>query len=176
MPDDGAFDGPRPRAEFANPAARAAGRGSERTLAAVAHAAIGFGLLGIGFLLSLAITAVIWLAGRRSPLIEEQADRAGRYQLFVLLTNVLIVAVGLGAFVALDLRGWWSGGGARAAALLLVLLGTGIVFVLWYVGSIGYGLYAALRVLGGHDFHYPAHPFRRRRHGGPLDRPLRWEE
>ncbi len=176
MPDDEAFDGPRRRAGFAGPTARAVGRGSERTLAAVAHAAIGFGLLGIGFLLSLAITAVIWLVGRRSPFIEEQADRAGRNQFFVLLTNVLIVVVGLGAFVLLDLRGWWSRGGARAAALLLVLLGTGIVFVLWYVGSIGYGLYAALRVLGGHDFHYPAHPFRRRHRAGLLDRPLRWEE
>lgn len=176
MPDDEAFEEPRPRGGYARPAARVVGRGSERTMAAVAHAAIGFGLLGIGFLLSLAITGVIWLAGRRSPLIEEQADRAGRYQFFVLLTNVLIVAGGLGAFVFLDLRGWWSGGGARAAALLLVLLGTGLVFAVWYVGSIGYGLYAALRVLGGHDFQYPAHPFRRRRRGGPLDRPLRWEE
>lgn len=163
--------------ERARRAARTAGRGSELALAATAHAAIGFGLFGIGFLASLAITAVIWLVAKRNGFVEEHADRAGRYQLFVLVTNVAIVALGGGLFVFLDFQGWWQRGGARTMALVLVLLGAAFVFAVWYVVSIGYGLYAALRVLAGDDFHYPAHPFRkRRRRGDALDRPLRWEE
>ena len=175
-------------------AARVAGQGSERTLAVVAHAAIGFGFFGIGFLLSILISVVIWLVGRKSPYVEAQADRAGRYQIFVLLANLLVVllwAIGLGVFVYLG--GWegWSSGGWRAVAwalLGLALLVTVPVFLAWYVGTILYGLYAALRVLAGDDFRYPRHPLSRRgdtRTGrrsrtpatpdDPLDRPLRWE-
>jgi uncharacterized Tic20 family protein len=169
MPDDGALDGPRRRAGFTGPATRVAGRGGERTLAAAAHAAIGFGLLGIGFLVSLVITGVIWLAGRRSPYVQEHADRAGRYQIFVLLVNVVVVglwAAGLGLVLYLDLWGQWDAGGPRAVALTLVsllLLATAPAIVAWYFGTIAYGLYAALRVFAGHDFRYPPPPWRRRR-------------
>lgn len=159
-------------------AARVAGAGGERTLAAIAHAAIGFGLVGIGFLLSLAITGVIWLAGKRSPYVEAHADRAGRYQLFVLLANIVAIGLwvgGIALVLYLDLWGRWGDGGWRAVVLAVVgvvLVVTAPAIVAWYFGTIFYGLYGALRVLGGHDFHYPPPPWRRRR---PLDRPLRWE-
>jgi uncharacterized Tic20 family protein len=175
-------------------AARVAGQGSERTLAVAAHAAIGFGFFGIGFLLSILISVIIWLVGRKSPYVEAQADRAGRYQIFILLANLLVVllwAVGLGVF--LYLGGWegWSSGGWRTVAwalLGLVLLVAVPVFLVWYVATILYGLYAALRVLASDDFRYPRHPFSRRGDtrtrrrsrtpttpDDPLDRPLRWE-
>ena len=171
-----------------------AGRGSERALAAAAHAAIAFGFLGIGFLLSLAITGVIWLVSLKSPYVREQADRAGRYQIFILLANLLVVllwAIGLGVFVYLG--GWegWGSGGWRTVAwalLGLALLIAVPVFLVWYVGTILYGLYAALRVLAGDDFRYPWHPLSRRGDtrsrrrsralttpDDALDRPLRWE-
>jgi len=178
-------DGRRPRRGAASRAVGAAGHGSERVLAVTAHAAIGFGFVGIGFLLSLLISGVIWLAGKRSPYVEAHADRAGRYQLFVLFVNILAIAlwvVGLGLLLYLsgwhgwNLRGIAAPGGWRALLFWLdaLLLLTAVpVFVAWYFGSIVYGLYGALRVLGGHDFHYPPPPWRRRR--GALDRPLRWE-
>lgn len=170
------YEEPRRRDGYARRATRVAGQGSERLLAAAAHAALGFGLVGIGFFLSLVITGVIWLSSKRLPFVAEHADRAGRYQLFVFLANVLIVVSGIAVFLILDTQGWWASGGLRAAVLLLVLLGTAFVFGVWYFASIFYGLYAALRVLGGHDFSYPAHPLRRRRHQRALDWPLRWDE
>ena len=163
----------------ARQAVQVAGQGSERVLAVAAHAAIGFGILGIGFVLSLLITGVIWLASKRSPYVQAHADRAGRYQLFVLLVNILggaLLVVGLGLILYLDLwRGWDDIGGWRAVVVALdglALLIAVPVFAAWYFGTIFYGLYAAVRVLGGHDFHYPPPPWRRR---GALDRPLRWE-
>ena len=174
-------------------AARVAGRGSERALAVTAHAAIGFGFLGIGFLLALLISGVIWLVGRKSPYVEAHGDRAGRYQLFILLTNLLVVALwasGLGVFIYLGGWGGWAAGGWRA--LLWALLGLALlvavpVFLAWYVATIVYGLYAALRVLAGDDFRYPWHPLSRRGDtrvrrsarataaDDPLERPLQWE-
>lgn len=164
-------------------AVRLVGHGSERVLAVTAHAAIGFGFVGIGFLLSLLISGVIWLAGKRSPYVEAHADRAGRYQLFVLLVNIIVVALwGLGILLFLNLGGWqgWTTGftvggwrGVVWTILGLALLIAVPVFAVWYFGSIVYGLYAALRVFGGHDFHYPPPPWRRQRRA--LDQPLRWE-
>lgn len=133
---------------------------TERVLAAVAHGAIGFGLLGIGFLLSLAISGGLWLASLRLPYLRVQADRAGRYQIFVLLANVAVAVVwGAGLGLLIYLGGWqgWVGGGVRAVAwglLALVLALTLPLFVLWYAGTIGYGLYAAARVLAGTDWQY----------------------
>ncbi|MDP9372067.1 MAG: DUF4870 domain-containing protein [Chloroflexota bacterium] len=152
-----------------------AGQGNERVLAAAAHAAIGFGLLGIGFLLSLAITGVIWLVGRRSPFVQAHADRSGRYQIFVLLVNILVGALLAIALALFLVYGRWDARGWRLAFQVvdgLLLLVAAPVFLAWYFGTIFYGLYAAVRVLGGHDFHYPPPPWRRRR---PLDRPLRGE-
>lgn len=138
-------------------------------LAAIAHAAIGFGLVGIGFLLSLAIAGFIWLIARRSRYVREQSDRAGRYQLLVLLVNIVVVALWVaGLALLLYLGGWqgWLAGGWRAVlwGLLAIILALVVPFFLvWYVGTIGYGLYAALRALGGADFHYPPPPWRWRK-------------
>src|SRR5207244_9681129 len=114
---------PRPRPGLARHTAHVASQGSERTLAATAHAAIGFGLVGIGFLVSLLVSGVIWLVGRRSPFIREHADRAGRYQLAVLLLNILTIGLwvaGLVLFLALDSRGGWTAGGWRAVTWTLL--------------------------------------------------------
>lgn len=164
-----------------------AGRGSERALAAVAHGAIAFGFAGIGFLLSLAITGVIWLVSLKSPYVREQSDRAGRYQIFVLLANILVIAlwlVGLGLLLYLtNWRGWgnggWQGWGHldwRWVAVILdglILIVAVPLFLAWYVGTIVYGIYGAVRALGGYDFHYPPPPWARRR-ARSRNAPLRW--
>jgi hypothetical protein len=47
------------------------------------------------------------------------------------------------------------------------------LFIAWYIGTIVYGIYGAIRALGGYDFNYPPAPWNRRpRH--PRDQPLRW--
>ena len=107
-----------------------AGQGSERALAAAAHGAIAFGFVGIGFILSLVITAVIWLTSLKSSYVREQSDRAGRYQIFVLLVNILAVALwALGFGLLLWLTGWrlfGFGGGdpqvARSLPITLVII------------------------------------------------------
>lgn len=165
-----------------------AGPGSERVLAAVAHGAIAFGFVGIGFLLSLAITAAIWLASKRSPYLQEQSDRAGRFQIYVVVVNVLAIVVWLLGLALLGyLVGWeglWNGSIQRTGGLgwrwiivaidaLLLLLALPL-FAVWYIGTIVYGIYGAIRALGGHDFRYPSPFWKWRR--GERDRPLRWTE
>ena len=154
-----------------------AGRGSERALAAVAHGAIAFGFVGIGFLLSLAITAVIWLVSKKSTYVREQSDRAGRYQLFVVFFNIVVVALWIVGFALLlyltNWQGWGNGGwqGWRQLDwrwLLIVLEGLFLLvaiplFIAWFFGTIAYGVYAAVRALRGDDFHYPPPPWKWRR-------------
>jgi hypothetical protein len=150
------------------------GQGSERALAAAAHGAIAFGFAGIGFIPSLAITAVIWLTSWKSPYVREQADRAGRYQIFVLLVNILVIVLwALGLGLLLWLTGWrffgLGGGDPQVAGSLpitlvilvnlLLLIIAVPVFVVWYFGTILYGVYGAARSLAGHDFHYPPPPW-----------------
>lgn len=141
----------------------------ERVLAAIAHGAIGFGFLGIGFLLSLAISGGLWLASLRRPYLRQQADRAGLYQLVVLLANVAIaVTWGAGLGLLIYLGGWegWMGGGLRAIAwgLLALVLALALpFFVAWYAGTIVYGLYAATRALAGADWRYRRPKFGSRR-------------
>ena len=167
-----------------------AGQGSERALAATAHGAIAFGFVGIGFILSLVITAVIWLASKKSPYVREQSDRAGRYQIFVLLVNIAAIILWLLGFaLLLSLTGWrifrFGGGDPQVAnslpiTLVIVLDTIALVaaiplFIAWFYGTIAYGVYGALRALAGHDFHYPPPPWARRRRRGrtstepPLD-------
>lgn len=126
-------------------------------MAVLAHASIGFGFVGIGFLLGLAINGVIWLRSRRSSLVNVHAEQAGAYQLAVFLTNVaLVVTFGLsGLYLAFapstlgpaELTSSQVLAGAWLALLPLALL--------WYIASIGYGLYAAWKVARGHEFWYP---------------------
>jgi len=167
---------------------RVAGTGTERALAAVSHGAIAFGFVGIGFLLSLLITAVIWLASKRSPYLQEQSDRAGRYQIYVIVVNVIVIVVWLLGLILLGkLLGWDSlwGGGIQDAGNLgprwiivvidaLLLLVAIPLFAVWYVGTILYGIYGAYRSLRGHDFHYPPPFWKLGRRG--RDRKLQWTE
>src|SRR5918911_2564472 len=64
-----------------------------RALSALAHGAIAFGFLGVGFLVSLAISGVIWLYGKRSPQVRFHSEQAGCYQCSVLLINILFVTI-----------------------------------------------------------------------------------
>lgn len=157
-----------------------AGKGSERVLAAAAHGAIAFGFVGVGFLASLAITAVIWLGSKKSPYVREQSDRAGRYQLFVVLANILLIGLWLaGLVLLLYLTGWRNWGNENWQAWqqinwrwvivsldgILLLLSAPFI-IAWYFGSIIYGVIIALRALQGHDAHYPPPPWQWRRRAG----------
>lgn len=130
----------------------------DRRIAAVAHLSIGFGIvIGVGFLLGLAINFGIWLRSKRSPFVEFHAEQAGAYQLSVLLINVAMVLmwlVGAGYLVV---------GGSTLSlgtmSLNQVMAGFGClvvpVFAVWYVGTILYGLYGGLLIAAGRDFSYP---------------------
>jgi uncharacterized Tic20 family protein len=123
-----------------------------RALAAAAHGAIAFGLFGIGFIVSLAIAGVIWLYGRRSPLVRFHSEQAGCYQVLVLLINIVLV-IALGASGGFSIFRLFSGesdlglGGLTLVGLAL--------FVLWFLGTIFYGIFAAVMVLLGRPFKYP---------------------
>ena len=167
---------------------RLAGTGTERAMAAISHGAIAFGFVGIGFILSLVITAVIWLASKKSPYLQEQSDRAGRYQIYVVVMNVVVIIVWLLGLVLLGkLLNWdslFSGGVQNAGNLgprwiivvidALFLIVAIPLFVVWYVGTILYGIYGAYRSLRGHDFHYPPPFWKLGRRG--RDRKLQWTE
>src|SRR5438445_9060773 len=108
-------------------------RSAARTLSALAHGAIAFGLLGVGFLVSLAISAAIWLYGRRSPEVRFHSEQAGCYQCSVLLVNLLFVLFlgvtgGFSLFKVLRGESDWGTGCLTALGL--------IVFLAWVVGSI----------------------------------------
>src|SRR5438477_9687229 len=112
-----------------------------RALSALAHGAIAFGLLGVGFLLSLAISGVIWVYGRRSPQVRFHSEQAGCYQCSVLLINVLFVLFlgitgGFSIFSVFKGQSDWGAGWATGLGLIL--------FALWFAGSILYGIIAAL--------------------------------
>ena len=123
-----------------------------RVLSALAHGAIAFGFLGLGFLVSLAISGIIWLYGRRSPQVRFHAEQAGCYQCSVLLINIFFVALlgvtgGFSLFNILQGRSDWSLGHATIIGLFL--------FLAWFGASILYGIYAAMMVLAGKQFKYP---------------------
>ena len=127
-------------------------RSAARVLSAAAHGAIAFGLLGIGFVVSLAITGVIWLYGRRSPEVRFHSEQAGCYQCLVLVINLLVV-VALGTTAGISIFNIFQ---SRDAILTnwLTCIGFGL-FVLWFLATIGYGVFAALLVLAGKPFKYP---------------------
>jgi len=127
-------------------------KSAERTLSAVAHGAIAFGLFGFTLLLSLAISGIIWLYSRRSPEVRFHAEQAGCYQCIVLLVNAIfitILGVSGGFWIWNLLRG--NGPGELGAATVLGL----ILFAVWFFLSIGYGIFAAVMVLLGKRFKYP---------------------
>jgi hypothetical protein len=127
-------------------------RSTERVLSALAHGAIAFGFFGIGFLISLTISGVIWLYSRRSPQVRFHSEQAGCYQCSVFVINVVAVlalgvAGGFSVFQVFQHRSDWGLGPG-------VLIGL-IAFGVWFVGTILYGLVAAGMVLLGKPFKYP---------------------
>src|SRR5215210_7536340 len=68
----------------------------DQRIAAVSHLSIGFGvIIGVGFLVGLAINLVIWLRGKRSGVVEYHAEQAGAYQLAVFLINIGLVGLAI---------------------------------------------------------------------------------
>jgi Domain of unknown function (DUF4870) len=132
----------------AGPPRRLASRAGDALIAGAAHAAIIFGFFGVGFLLSLAINAGIWLYGKRSPYVAYHAQQAGCYQLFVLAFNVAFLFMVILLFLFNGLYPQWTFVGQIAG--LLAVAG-----VIWFVASILYGLWGAVRVLLGKPFAYP---------------------
>lgn len=123
-----------------------------RLLSAVAHAAIAFGLLGVGFLVTLAISGVIWLYARRSPLVRFHSEQAGCYQCSVLLINVVLVVImglagGFSIFTTAQGRSDWGVGW-----VFWVLL---VFFAVWFIATIVLGVVGAILVLMGKPFKYP---------------------
>ena len=130
---------------------------ADRGLAVLAHASIGFGFVGIGFLLGLAINAVIWLRSRRSSYLAVQSEQAGAYQLAILLINVALIAAWLVILLYVFVGDSTIGPGQlswrqMAAGLWLALIP---LFAAWYIGTIAYGLYGAVTIARGHEFWYP---------------------
>lgn len=127
-------------------------RNADRALSALAHGAVAFGVLGISMLVSLVISGIIWLYARRSPTVRFHSEQAGCYQCSVLAINVVLFIVlvlggGLSLFTAWQGKSDWGLG-------WVVLAGV-IVLAVWYVGTIVYGVVAAVMVLMGKPFKYP---------------------
>ncbi len=123
----------------------------------LAHASIGFGLVGIGFLLGLAINVVIWLRSRRSSYVSIQAEQAGAYQLAIFVINVVLVVVWVAMLVFVFLGPSEIGEGQLSIRQIMAGLWLALIplFAIWYVATIVYGLYAAARVAAGRPFWYP---------------------
>jgi hypothetical protein len=138
----------------------------DRRIAAVSHLSIGFGIIiGVGFLLGIAINLVIWLRSKRSTFVEYHAEQAGIYQLVVLLSNVLIVAIWVGVVVML-MGDSEIGSGQLSVRQILMGMWCALLplQIAWYFGTILYGVYGGLVVAAGGSFSYPIFgPWARRR-------------
>jgi uncharacterized Tic20 family protein len=138
----------------------------DRRIAAASHLSIGFGVvIGVGFLLGIAINLVIWLRSKRSPFVEYHAEQAGAYQLVVLLSNVVIVAIWIGGIVML-MGDSELGSGQLSVRQILMGMWCALLplQVAWYFGTILYGVYGGLLIAAGRDFSYPIFgPWARRR-------------
>ena len=126
-------------------------RSAERVLAAVAHGAIAFGIFGIGLLVSLLISGVIWLYSRRSPHVRFHSEQAGCYQCSVLVINavLLIIFLSSGIFSVIQAFQGKAEFGASWISLIAVVLG-----LIWFIGTIVYGIIGAVMVLLGKPFKY----------------------
>ena len=131
--------------------ASVADRSAERALAALAHGAIAFGIFGIGLLVSLLISGVIWLYSRRSPHVRFHSEQAGCYQCSVLVINfvLLLVVLTSGGFSIFQVFQGREDLGTSWVTLFGVVLGIG-----WFVGTILYGIVGAVMVLLGKPFKY----------------------
>jgi len=129
----------------------------DQRIAAVSHLSIGFGIvIGVGFLVGLAINLVIWLRSKRSSVVAFHAEQAGAYQLAVLVTNLAMAGIWIAVLISLMGRSQMGEGMLSMwdmlAGVWLALLPLQIA---WYVGTILYGLYAGVMVAAGRDFSYP---------------------
>lgn len=130
---------------------------ADRRIAAVAHLSIGFGVvIGVGFLLGLAINLVIWLRSRHSPVVHFHAEQAGAYQLVVLVTNITIVAIWIVGVLSM-LGGSEVGEGMLSIRQMLMGLWLALLplQIIWYFGTILFGVYAGLKIGLGGEFSYP---------------------
>ena len=130
---------------------------TDRGLAVLAHASIGFGLFGIGFWVGLLINLVIWLRSRRSSYVSIQAEQAGAYQLAVGVIFWVLVGIWVGGAAFFIWQGSSLGEGQLSvtqifAGLWIALLP--IIFI-WHIGTLVYGLIGTLRVAAGSEFWYP---------------------
>jgi uncharacterized Tic20 family protein len=148
----------------------------DHRVAAVSHLSIAFGVLvGVGFMLGIAINLVIWLRSKRSPFVELHAEQAGAYQLTVLGINVLVIIVWIAGLIPL-LGGSEIGLGQISLRQIMAGLWCALVplFAIWFFGTILYGVYAGIVIASGGDFSYPFFgPWARRRmaaKGKTLDR------
>lgn len=138
----------------------------DRRIAAVSHLSIAFGILiGVGFMLGIAINLVIWLRSKRSTFVEFHAEQAGVYQLVVLLSNALIIGIWVGGIVMLMGD---SELGAGQLSVRQILMGMWCALLplqaAWFLGTIVYGVYGGLLIAAGRDFSYPIiGPWARRR-------------
>lgn len=133
------------------PIIQVADKSAERTLAVLAHGAIAFGFFGIGFLLSLLISGIIWLYSKRSPEVRFHSEQAGCYQCSVLVINIVLVVIlalagGFSVFSGVQGQSDWGTGWVFFLGLIL--------FLLWFVGTIIYGIVGAVMVLMGMPFKY----------------------
>ncbi len=138
----------------------------ERATAAMAHGAIAFGLFGVGFLITIVVNIYFWYASRNSPYIRRQVEQAGCFQVIVMLVDFLLVAgagVLFGYLLGAPLLGRQllpKGSEVWFWLLFLILL---ISFVIFFFGTIAYGLYAASRAAQGAEFRYHIFGLRDRR-------------
>jgi uncharacterized Tic20 family protein len=124
---------------------------ADRALSALAHGAIAFGIFGISLPISLVISGILWLYSKRSPMVRFHSEQAGCYQCSVLIINVVLFIVlllggGFSLFTVFQGKSDWGLSWG-------VLLGI-VILALWYVGSIIYGIVAAIMVLMGKPFKY----------------------
>ena len=138
----------------------------DRRIAAVSHLSIGFGvLIGVGFLLGIAINLVIWLRSKRSTFVEYHAEQAGVYQIVVLLSNVVIVGIWIGVLIML-MGDSEIGSGQLSVRQILMGMWCALLplQIAWYFGTILYGVYGGIVVAAGGSFSYPIiGPWARRR-------------
>ena len=130
---------------------------NERMLAALAHGSILLGVFtsGIG---GIAAALVIWLTQReKSPYVAAQSLQALVYQTAVLLLSTLAFFCWGMMWVAFLLPAIWADPaccqsepppGLFAGLCLLIC-----PLSLWFA-TIAYGIWGALRCIGGHDFKY----------------------
>jgi|GEM_PF-2947840 len=124
---------------------------ADRALSALAHGAIAFGILGISLPISLVISGILWLYSKRSPMVRFHSEQAGCYQCSVLIINIVLFIVLLlgGGFSLFTIFQGKSDWGLSWGVLVGIL-----ILAAWYVGSIIYGLVAAVMVLMGKPFKY----------------------